>query len=227
MSITAASPRLMVGVPTGFLSPQIPPPNQFVTTVGIEIEPGLGISVDGKAILVGPKNAGEQMDIIGHLSDGTYPQRDFHVTRQGLQSLVRGHFQTQNYDLTSQGQRLDVKGPSERESFSANYRSNGFDIQAANPQHTARSYTVNVDGSQATVVPAWNEGTRYHITQEGNTTRVDAGNEDLNFTFTRNGDGTITLDGKLNTQDFNIRPEGSGMVLQGHFPQQHYVISKS
>lgn len=223
MTMTATSPRLMTGVPTGFLSPQIPPPNQFVTTVGIEIEPGLGISVDGKAILVGPKNATETVDIVGRLADGTYPNRDFVVSRKELAAVVDGYYEHQDYKLDQQGQQLQVTGKSDLESYQANFRDNGFDIKS---KYAGRSYQVDIAGSEATVKPGWSEGRHYKITQEGNKTVVDAGHEDLNFTFVRNSDGSIAIDGKLLTQDFTIKKDGEALVLQGYYPQQKYVIKK-
>lgn len=222
MSITASSPRLMVGVPTGYLSPQIPPPNTYhVNSVGIEIEPGLGISLDGKAILVGPKETTEKFDIIGHLSDGTMPQRDFQVTRQGLQALVNGYYDNQDYSLNQQGNKLDVKGSEDVQNFSATYRADGIDVAS---KYASRAYTVNVNGSEATVVSAWENGPKYKITQDGDTTKVDAGFEEGNFTFTRKEDGSIFIDGQLKPQDFDIKQENGKLVVQGYYPQQHYVI---
>ena len=225
MSVTAASPRLMVGVPTGFLSPQIPPPNSYhVTSVGIEIEPGLGISLDGKAILVGPKDTTEKLDIIGHLADGTYPQRDFQVTRQGLQALVNGMYDRQDYKLDQQGPLLDVKGQTDVESFTATYRADGMDV---NSKYSGRTYKADINGSQATVVPAWDGGMKYTLTQEGNTTRVSTGHEEADFTFTRKEDGSIFIDGQLKPQDFDIKQENGALVVQGYYPQQRYVITRS
>lgn len=222
MSISAASPRLMVGVPTGFLSPQIPPPNSYhVTSVGIEIEPGLGISLDGKAILVGPKDQTEKFDIIGHLEDGTYPQRDFQVTRQGLQAVVNGYYDHQDYQLDQQGSQLTAKGQTDVESFGANYRDNGVDVTSKYP---ARAYTVNVDGANATVVPAWQDGIKYSLTQEGNVTKVTTGHEELDFTFTRKDDGSMFLDGQLKPQDFDIYRENGALIVKGYYPQQKFVI---
>ena len=222
MSITAASPRLMVGVPTGFLSPQIPPPNSYhVTSVGIEIEPGLGISLDGKAILVGPKEATDKFDIIGHLEDGTYPQRDFQVTRQSLQTIVNGRDNYQDYELNQQGSHLDVKGEDDVKSFTADYRADGMDV---NSKYSGRTYHATVDGNKASVVSAWENGIKYDLTQEGNVTRVSTGHEECDFTFTRKDDGSIFIDGQLKPQDFNITHENGGLVVQGYYPQQHFVI---
>ena len=55
MSIAANRPTLMVGVPTGYLSPQLPFPKNAEShvSVGVEIAPGLGIGLDGKTLLVG------------------------------------------------------------------------------------------------------------------------------------------------------------------------------
>lgn len=222
MSITAHSPRLMVGVPTGSLSPQLTPPSNYhVNSVGIEIEPGLGISLDGKAILVGPKDVTDKFDIIGHLSDGTMPQRDFNVTRQGLATLVNGHYDNQDYQMQQQGNQLDIKGKEDVHNVQANYRADGIDVVS---KYAARAYTVNVNGSEASVVSAFDNAPKYKITQEGNTTKVDSGFEEGNFTFTRKDDGSIFLDGQLKPQDFNITRENGKIVVQGYYPQQRYVI---
>lgn len=222
MSITAASPRLMVGVPTGYLSPQIPAPDQFnVAKVGIEIEPGLGISIDGKALLVGPKDATEKVDITGHLADGTYPQRDFQVTRQGLQAVVNGYYDRQDYSLDQKGNQLDVKGIDDYETFKANYRADGFDISN---KYSGRCFKVDVNGSQATVVPGDAGGIQYKVTQDGNTTRVETGHVELDFSFTRKEDGSIFVDGQLKPDDWDIKREGGALVMQGYYPQQHYLI---
>ena len=222
MSITANSPRLMVGVPTGYLSPQIPPPNTYhVNSVGIEIEPGLGISLDGKAILVGPKDVTDKFDIIGHLSDGTMPQRDFNVSRQGLAAIVNGHYDNQDYQLQQQGNQLDIKGKEDMHNVQANYRADGIDVVS---KYAARAYTVNVNGSEASVVSAFDNAPKYKITQEGNTTKGDSGFEEGNFSFTRKDDGSIFLDGQLKPQDFNITHENGKIVVQGYYPQQRFVI---
>ena len=89
---------------------------------------------------------------------------------------------------------------------------------------TRRAYTVNVNGSDATVVSAFDNAPKYKITQEGNTTRVDSGFEEGNFTFTRKDDGSIFIDGQLKPQDFDIKREGGKLVVQGYYPQQRYVI---
>ena len=222
MSITANSPRLMVGVPTGYLSPQIPPPNtNHVNSVGIEIEPGLGISLDGKAILVGPKEATDKVDIIGHRSDGTYPNRDFQVTREGLQTLVNGHYDNQDYSLKQSGNQVDIQGKEDVNNVQAQFRADGIDVLS---KYAARAYTVNVNGADATVVSGFADAPKYKITQEGNTTKVDAGFAEGNFSFTRKDDGSIFIDGQLKPQDFDIKREGGKLVVQGYYPQQRYVI---
>lgn len=223
MSITAASPRLMVGVPTGFLSPQIPPPNSYhVTSVGLEIEPGLGISLDGKAILVGPKEATDKFEIIGRLADGTYPQRDFQVTREGLQAVVNGYYDHQDYSLDQKnGEFSATNKTDEVQNFKATFRNDGLDVHS---KYAARAYKVDVNGAQASVVPAWQDGIRYSLTQEGNVTRVTTGHEELDFTFTRKEDGSIFIDGQLKPQDFDIKRENGALVVQGYYPQQRYVI---
>ncbi len=222
MSITASSPRLMVGVPTGYLSPQIPPPNTYhVNSVGIEIEPGLGISLDGKAILVGPKDVSDKFDILGRLSDGTMPQRDFQVTRQGLQTLVNGHYDNQDYSLNQSGNSVDIKGKEDVHNVQANYRADGIDVVS---KYAARAYTVNVNGPEATVVSGFDQGAQYKITQEGNTTKVACSFEEGSFSFTRKDDGSIFIDGQLKPEDFDIKREGGKLVVQGYYPQQRYVI---
>lgn len=225
MAITAQSPRLMVGVPTGYLSPQIPPPaTGHVAAVGIEIEPGLGISLDGKALLVGPKDAFEKQDIVGHLDGGTYPNRDFQVLRQGGQTTVNGYYDNQDYKLQQSGNRVDVKGQTDREDYSAIFRPDGIDVKS---KWAARSYTVNVDGANASVKSDYADGIQYQLKQEGNTTRVSTGIPEADFTFTRQGDGSIVIDGNLKPQDFTIGRQDGALVVQGYYPQQKFVVKNA
>jgi len=208
------SPRLMVGVPTGFLHNQTPPPSPIAANVGIEIEPGLGISVDGRAILVGPKESFERTEIQNQQKD-----RTFLVTREGLKSVVDGHYDRQDFTLTSQGNRLDAKGNSQEESITAD----GLNVTHAK---AGRSYDVSVNGSEASVISRHPEGRKYLLTHDVNTSRVNTGYAESDFTFTRNDDGTITIDGQIKPQDFTIGRDASGaLVVQGYYPQQRYVIT--
>ena len=213
--------HLMAGAPTGYLSPQIPPPTTYVVPVGIEFAPGLGISLDGKAILVGHKNSAEKFDIIGHLDDGTYPQRDFKVSRDGQHTEIKAKYEWQHYNLNHHDGTTDVKGETDRESFSVKESATALQTVGAFP---AKTFTVKPGAGSVQVEPGYAEGPHYTLTQKGNKTIVDAGNEDVNFEFTRNDDGSFAVHGKLKPQDFTITPQEGGWLVKGYYPQQKYII---
>lgn len=226
VELSSGGPRLMAGVPTGFLSPQIPPPTTYTSYVGVEIVPGLGISIDGKALLVGQKGSSENLQIIGHLpgepgssSPILYPQRDFNVSHNGNNTAVDGHYGWQDYSLSRSGNQVSVTGETDRDSFVATERADGFDIQS---KYAGRTWHVTTSGNSATVTDGTDQ--RYTITQNGNQTVVDSGHVESSFTFTRGDNGVITVDGQLKPQDFTIANGAEGLVVQGHYPQQKFVI---
>lgn len=214
--------RLMSGVVTGYLTPIVPAPKPLTITVGVEIEPGLGISLDGHALLVGPKEAQESFEIHGHPEFGV-PVRDFQIHRHGNLTEVDGCHAHQDYRLEMQARQLRVVGETALESFRTSYRCDGFDVGSP---YSNRSYKVDIRGSRATVKPGSGDGMRYQVAQDGNRTRVRAGYGGGELVFERQADGSILVDGPLNTQDFRLSPSasGQGWELSGFYPHQGYQI---
>lgn len=216
-------PQIMSGVPTGYLTPIIPAPKPLVATVGIEIEPGLGISLDGNALLVGPSGKDEKLVIQGHLEYGL-PVRNFEVTRQGNRTMVDGHHDHQDYILERRGNRLQVEGETPLESFQTIYAEQGFEVQSS---YSSRSYKMTQRGELATVRQGSGDGLTYQIRQQGNRTTVRASQGDGNFSLERRPDGTVFIDGSLNVQDFTLTPTAEGgWLLSGLYPHQSYRIER-
>ena len=213
--------HLMAGAPASFLSSQVPPPSTYVVPVGIEFAPGLGFSLDGKALLVGHKNANEKFEIIGHLDDGLYPQRDYKVSREGANTSIKSVYAWQAYSFNNHDGTTDVKGETDRESFSVKESATALQTVGKFP---AKSFTVKPGADSVHVEPGYAEGPHYSLTQKGNKTFVDAGNEEVNFEFTKNDDGSFAVHGKYKFQDFTITPQGDGWLVKGHFPSQKYII---
>jgi len=222
MHIAANSgPRLMVGVPAGSLVPLIPPPDQYSPTVGVELTPGLGISLDGKVLLVGQKGTEESLELIGHLPDGTYPQRDFRIRHAGDRTTVDGYYARQDFSLTRSGASLSVAGVNDRESFSAE----GLNVSSLYP---ARTWQVTMGERHAEVRSKDPLGARYLLlADQPNETRVYSTLATQDFTVRHHDDGRITVDGQAPHQDFTLTPTADGLVVQGHYPQQHYVLRGS
>jgi hypothetical protein len=222
----ASEPKLMAGAPTGYLSPQIPPPTDYVVPLGLEIAPGLGISLDARAILVGLRSDGasQKLDIVGHLDDGTYPQRDYKVSTGSGAGSIDGKYAWQDYSMTKVDSKVVVVGDEARRSFESS-ESQGLPQTVG--KMPAKTFTTTREGDAIVVKPGWEGGPSFKITQDGATTKVDTGSEDTSFTFTKNNDGSYKIDGKLNPQDFAIKPQGSGWLVQGYYPQQKYVIKDS
>jgi hypothetical protein len=211
----------MAGAPTGFLSPQIPPPNTYVVPIGLEFAPGLGISLDGKAILVGHNGAAGKFSIIGHLDDGTMPQRDFKVSRDGKNSEIKSVYDWQNYSLKNHDGVTDFKGETDRESFTAKESPTAPQTKGAFP---AKTFATKPSGDSADVKAGYDEGPHYVLTQQGKTTLVNAGDEEMNFSLTKNDDGSFETKGKYLFQNFKFSPDGDSWVVKGYYPQQKYVI---
>jgi hypothetical protein len=210
----------MVGVPTGRLSPQIPPPQWLVTPVALEIDRGIGISLDGEALIVGQDARPGRIRILGHLEDGTFPQRDFTVERDGSNTRVDGYYDWQDYHLADEGGILRIQG-SEPGSSSV-VRTEGGRTVVENP-YPARRYTI-APGAEGTRVDCGWDGFDFEVTSQGNTTRVQGTLPERGYTLTRHEDGSLTVDGHYAFQDFTIRPTERGFVVQGYYPQQRYEV---
>lgn len=219
-------PDLMVGVPTGYLSPRVPfPPNaDYVVSVGVEIAPGLGISLDGRALLVGPSGHDGRTDIVGHLEDGTYPQRDTAVLRQGVSTVVDGHAEWRDYTLHGDDDHFHAQGNSIRQSFSVFDTPEGKRVESP---YAARAWTIAEGEYGFSVSSDWADGENFQVSREGNVTTVDSNYEDQDFTITRSSDGSLLIDGHLLTDDFTFNRTEDGYVLQGYHPQQRFEITEN
>lgn len=220
----ATKPNLMVGVPSGYLSPRLPfPPNvEYNVSVGVEIAPGIGVSLDGKALLIGADGYQGTTEVIGHLEDGTYPQRDTVVLRTGEETGVDGHHAWQDYQLRGTPGRFSATNEDERKSFTVETTADGMRVESP---FAARAWTVKQSGDGFTVKSDYEDGESFHVTRSGDTTTVDSNFENQDFTVTRNDDGTTTIDGHLKPEDFVFSPTESGYELTGHYPQQHFAIN--
>jgi hypothetical protein len=225
MSISAAAqrPNLMVGVPSGYLSPRLPfPPNvEYNVSVGVEVAPGLGISLDGKTILVGAGGHQGRTDIIGRLKDGTMPQRDTVVLRSGEETTVDGYYGWQDYKLQGRPDQFTAVGAEPVKGFTVTPTENGFRVE--NPK-SARAWTVENNDAGFAVRSDFAEGETFQVSKAGNTTLVDSNLADQDFTITQQPDGTAVIDGHLRPEDFTLNPTGKGYDLQGHYDQQHFQI---
>jgi hypothetical protein len=220
----AHRPRLMVGVPTGYLSPQIPPPNVgYNVSVGLELAPGIGVSLDGKALLVGPEGHQGQTDVIGHLEDGSYKNRDSVVLRSGDETTVDGMYGWQDYSLKGSSSAFTAQGEDDLKSFSVAPTADGFKVQSA---YSARTWTVAYADGKATVQSDYQDGERFEVSTKGAVTTVDSNYADQDFTVTRHDDGSSSIDGHLKPEDFVFRPTESGYDLKGFYPQQHFRIEQ-
>jgi hypothetical protein len=223
MSIAATRPNLMVGVPSGYLSPQTPfPPNvDYNVSVGVEVAPGLGISLDGKTLLVGASGHQGRTSIVGHLADGTLPQRDTVVIRDGESTVVDGYYGWQDYRLQGQGDQFSASNEDAVKGFSVTPTANGFRVENA---RAARAWTVEGSDKGYSVRSDYAGGESFEVSKQGNTTLVDSNLPDQDFSITQGPGGAAVIDGHLKTEDFSWNPTGHGFELQGHYDQQHFQV---
>ena len=224
--ISASRPNLMVGVPSGYLNSQLPfPPNvEYNVPVGVEIAPGLGISLDGKTLLVGAGGHQGRTDIVGHLKDGTLPQRDTVVLRNGDETTVDGHFNWQDFKLKGKADQFSAQNEDDVRGFSVTPTANGFRVE--NPK-AARAWTVEANDGGFAVRSDFKDGETFQVSKNGNTTLVDSNFNDQDFSVTQQPNGAAIIDGHLRTEDFIWNPTEKGYDLQGHYDQQHFQIALS
>jgi hypothetical protein len=222
----ATKPSLMVGVPSGYLSPRVPmPPNvEYNVSVGVELAPGIGVSLDGKALLIGPEGHQGKTDVIGHLEDGLYPQRDTVVLRSGESTNVDGHYAWQDYQLSGKEGDFNAVGENDTKGFTVQETENGFRV---NNPYAARAWTVEKTDNGFSVTSDYADGEKFNVSTQGNTTTVDSNYDNQDFTVTKNADGSSTIDGHLKPEDFSFTPSDSGYELKGHYPQQFFAINFS
>lgn len=215
-ALSADSPQLMVGVPAAFLTPGArPPASGNVPRVGIELEPGLGLSLDGRALLVGANGTLSEQNLLQNVSG-----KAVHISRQGGDTVV-GDQAHPGFRLTQTDGHVSATGSSDGDSFQAQVCPAGADLQSPAP---ARSYTVRYQPGGASVQPGWSGGISYSLQQDGATTRITTGHPQADLTVTRQGDGSVSVRGALNSQNFLIRRGDDGLSIQGYYPQQSYTL---
>ena len=187
--------------------------------------PGLGISLDGRALLVGPGGAEGNTEIVGHLEDGTYPQRDTTVTREGSVTNVDGHHgEWRDYVLDGQESDFVATGATELEGFSVTQTDNGFRVES---DYAARAWNVEETADGFSVSSDFEDGERFQISQQGAVTTVDSNFEEQDFSVTRQADGSVAIDGHLVIEDFTFQSTEDGYLLEGYYPQQRFQLVHS
>ena len=221
MSITAN--KIMVGVPAGYLSPRLPfPPNpQFNVSVGVEIAPGLGISLDGKALLVGAEGHQGTTEVLGRLEDGTYPQRDTVVLRDGDQTDVDGFHDWQDYSLKGKAYDFLAAGDSDQQTFRVRETEDGLRVGS---KYSGRSWTVKETPKGVTVKSDYEGGESFVVSTRNGVTTVDSNLPEQDFTITH-GSQTAVIDGHYAFDDFVLTAKDGGRELKGHYPQQRFLIN--
>ena len=225
MSITIQSrPSLMVGVPSAYLSPRLPfPPNpEYTASVGVEIAPGLGVSLDGKTLLVGPEGHQGKTEILGRLSDATMPQRDTVVLRSGEQTVVEGYHDWQDFALKGKANGFEAQGDSPVKNFQLEQTESGFRVES---QFPARAWTIEykADGS-ATVQSDFDRAESFVVSTADGVTKVDSSHDDHDFTLAKQANGEVLIDGRYSFQDFRFSKTDDGHQLKGHYPQQLFKV---
>ena len=219
-------PQLMVGVPSAYLSPRVPfPPNVgYNVSVGVELAPGLGMSLDGKTLLVGAEGHQGRTEILGRLADGTYPQRDTVVLRDGAETSVDGHSDWQDFQMIGTRGNFAAENENEVRSFHVSETEDGFRVESP---YAARAWTVKNTENGYSVVSDFAQGERFEVSSKDGVTTVDSNYPDQDFTITKNADGSQTIDGHLRPEDFTFTPKQNGYELKGFYPQQFFAINKS
>lgn len=223
MFVSTSGPKLMVGVPSGYLSPRLPyPPNpDYNVSVGVELAPGLGVSLDGKVLLVGVDGPQGKTEVLGHLEDGTFPQRDTVAIRQDDRTLVDGFQDWQDFELKGKALNFQAKGKGPLVSFHVAPTEQGFRVESP---WSARAWTVEKTDKGYSVASDFEDGQRFEVSQQGNSTIIDSNVPDRDFVVTRGDDGSAVIDGRYSVDDFTWKPTSSGYVLQGYYPQQHFEV---
>lgn len=222
---TSARPNIMVGVPVGYLSPRLPfPPNaDYNCSVGVEIAPGLGVSLDGKALLVGAEGHQGKTDVLGRLEDGTYPQRDTVVLRSGDQTDVDGADTWRDFSLKGKARDFLAAGDSDRQNFTVKETENGLRVGS---QFAGRAWTVENTADGVSVRSDFAEGESFHVSVKDGVTTVDSSLPEQDFTVQRTESGAV-IDGHYAFDDFQLSRTGDGYEFKGHYPQQKFLISYS
>lgn len=216
-----AFPKLIVGAPTARLDPLIDQPVEHPVPFGIEIKDGVAIGIDGQSIIVGQGGKGK-IDITGHLEDGTYPDRDYKITRGADKTTIDGIYDWQDATITGKGNTVQIKGETPRESFDARETSSGVVIKG---QWPVQNFTIENKGREIDV-QGYEPVDSYNLKTEGNITTITnkSGIDDMNYTITRKDDHSMHVEGRMAYQKFDITWNDSEMVVKGLYPHQRQVI---
>ena len=207
-SVTAlAAPQLedlMVGAPTAHLTttaPTVKSPN-----IGISLGGNLGISLDGRTLLVGHDQPGK-MVIDGRTEDGSLPQRVFEVNNDGAQTRINGYYQHQDFTLTADS----IDGNDRTDDVKVVHGDDFIRVESPFPARsfTARQKTDSIEVTSGT-------GVRYTITETDDLgLSVQSSIPYESFTIDQNG-----IDGNYAYQDFKFE----GHQIEGLYPQQQISI---
>jgi hypothetical protein len=214
-------PKLIVGAPTSRLDPMIDEPIVHPVPFGIEIKNGVAIGIDGQSIIVGQGVEGK-IDITGHLEDGTYPQRDYRITRESGKTTVDGLYDWQDATITGRGNNVHIKGETARESFDARETSSGVEIRG---QWPVQNFNIENRGKEIDI-KGYEPVDSYNLVTEGNVTTITnkSGFDDMNYTITKKDAHSMHVEGKMAYQKFDITWNDSEMVVKGFYPHQKHVI---
>jgi len=226
-------PNLIVGAYTGRLNPQIPPGDNYnLVPIGLEIQNGIGIALDGESIIVANSDKNGHVSITGHLEPGQgepvpesgvlYPQRDFDVSRKDGATKVDGYYDWQDYTITKKDGKtiIDCVDDSEgRFDYEVSREGNKTLVKGKYP---VQNFSITKEGNK-TIVKGYDDNLSYTLTTEGNVTKIEGNIPERNFTITDKG-SEWEIDGHMAYQDFKVTKGPKEVVIQGYYPQQKYVI---
>lgn len=215
-------PRIIVGAPTGRLAPQITPPNAHPSPIAVEIDRGIGIGIDGESIIVSPYPRNETIVIDGKLEDGLYPQREYHVNRQGNETDVDGYYDWQDYKMVMKGETTNIKGETGRESFTVVEKN---DLITIDGKYPVQKYNIQ-SGEKGTEIDGFEEFYDAKITHlSDNRLQIKGDIPERTFTITKEGN-TYTVDGHYAFQKFQVTVDGDNMLVKGFYPHQKFNIQR-
>ena len=227
-------PNLIVGAYTGRLNPQIPPGSYHtLVPIGLEIQNGVGISLDGESLIVAHSPKDGQVSIKGHLEPGQgepvpesgvlYPQRDFEVSNKGGTTKVDGFYDWQDYTITRKDGKTTIDCADDMEGR--------FDYQVfqdgnktiVKGKYPAQNFVITRDGNK-TYVKGCDDNMSYTLTTEGNKTKIEGNIPERQFTVTDKGK-ELAIDGHMAYQDFKVTKGPKEFTIKGYYPQQKYEVS--
>ena len=110
--------------------------------------PGIGIGINGETLIVDDHVQANTTTITGHLDDGTYPQRDYTVQKDGQGAHIDGVYDWQKMGMVRNGNKLGIKGETDRESSEVTSLPKGLVVDSPYP---GKRYSVTDNGFSAWV----------------------------------------------------------------------------